>query len=301
MPRRSTRRYTTGDVEVETSAVATAIAGVATLAAVAGTAVAVAVLPALAADPAGASTPTSTISTSTSTSASTAKTAKPTPGAEYAAAIKAARGHGVHFHSTATENGTTIDVIGDTGATSGAQTITVRKGSTLEHVQVVRVGPTGYVKANTTALHNVIGLTSAESSKYAGRWMYFPASNTALDALIGGLLEKDVSSELQMSGPYTYAVNAAVGGQSAIGIRGTVAGESGQKVQQILYVPASGPVLPREEVTNPGLPKSSSAIHGTVTFSNWGEKKGVTRPAHAVSLLKIANVPASGSSAGSSG
>ena len=217
MPRRSTRRHTTGDLAVAPSAVATAIAGVATVAAVAGTAVAVAVLPALAAGPAGASTPSSTITTSTSTSSSTAKAAKPTPGAEYAAAIKAARGHGVHFHSTATENGTTINVIGDTGATSGAQTITVKKGSTLEHVQVLRVGATGYVKANNTALHNLIGLTSAESSKYAGRWMYFPASNTALDALIGGLLEKDVSSELQMSGPYTYAVKR--GGRRPIGHR----------------------------------------------------------------------------------
>jgi hypothetical protein len=302
MPRRSIRRHTSRDVTRATPAVAAALAGVA-----------VALLPTFSAGSAGASTSTSTTAAghsgsnnSTSTSSPTAKPAKPTAGAEYAAALKAARGQGVHFHSTATENGTTIDVIGDTGATSGAQTITVKRGSVVEHVQVVRVGPTGYVKANNPALHNVIGLTSAQSSKYSGHWLYFPASNTALDALIGGLLEKDVSSELQMRGPYSYATGTTSGGQGtvghgAVGIRGSVASESGKRVQQILYVPASGPTLPRGEVTNPGLPKGSSAIHGTVTFSNWGEKKTVTRPAHSVSLLKIANVSSSGSSTSTTG
>jgi hypothetical protein len=292
MPPSSTRRPTNRVIAVARSAAATTVAGVAT-----ATVVTVALLPTVSAGQAEASTPTSTITTSTST----AKPTPATPGAEYAAALKAARNRSVHFHSTATENGTTIDVVGDTGATSGAQTITVKKGSVVEHVQVVRLGPTGYVRANNAALHNVIGLTSAQSSKYSDRWMYFPASNTALDALVGGLLEKDVSSELQMSGPYTYAVNATVGSQAPIEIRGSVGSESGKKVPQILYVPASGPALPREEVTNPGLPKGSSAIHGTVTFSGWGERKTVTRPAHSVSLLKIANVSASGGSAASSG
>jgi hypothetical protein len=286
---------------VATAAVAAAAVAAAALAVAAGAAT---LLPSIAveATPAGASTTTSTTGLiSSHTSTSTAKTTKPSAAAEYAAAITAAKGHGVHFHSTATENGTTIDVVGDSGATSGTQTITVKKGPVLEHVQVIRVGPTGYVRANKTALHNVIGLTPAQSSKYAGHWLSFPASNTALDALIGGLLEKDVSSELQMRGPYSYAVNATVGGKGAIGINGKVASESGEAVRQILYVPASGAALPLKEVTNPGESKSSTAIHGTVAFSGWGEKKTVTSPRHTVSLLKIAHVPASGTSSGSSG
>ncbi len=145
---------------------------------------------------------------------------KPAPAAEYTATIKATHGHGVHFVSTATESGTTIHVVGDAGATSGTQTITVKRGSVDEHVQVVRVGPTGYVDANDAALRNVIGLTSAQSSKYAGRWLSFPTSNTALDALIGGLLNSDVASELQMRGPYFYVPSTTIGGQATIGIRG---------------------------------------------------------------------------------
>ena len=52
-----------------------------------------------------------------------------------------------------------------------------------------------------------------------------------------------------------YATGTTAGNQGAVGIRGTVASESGKRVQQILYVPASGRTLPREEVTNPGLRK----------------------------------------------
>ncbi len=260
MPRRSTRRHATAAAVV----LPVAAFGLATLAA---------------AMPAAAST-----------------TTKPTPAAEYAATIKAARGQGVHFVSTATENGTTIVVVGDTGATSGTQTITVKRGSGDERVRVVRVGATGYVDANDAALRNVIGLTSAQSSRYAGRWMSFPASNTTLNALTGGLLNSEVASELQMRGPYSYAPSMTIDGQAVIGIRGTVPSESGQSVRQILYVPESGAALPVKEVTNPGLPKGSSAIHGTVTFADWDQKKTVAAPTHAVSLLKVAHASTSGNS-----
>ena len=62
----------------------------------------------------------------------------------------------------------------------------------------------------------------------------------------------------------------------------------------VLYVPASGAPLPIQEVTNSGSAGGSSAIHGVVTFSHWGENKSQTAPTDAFSLLKL--VPASSSS-----
>ena len=55
-----------------------------------------------------------------------------------------------------------------------------------------------------------------------------------------------------MRGPYSYVPSTTIGGQAAIGIRGTVSSESGQGVRQILYVTATGAALPVKEVTNPG-------------------------------------------------
>jgi hypothetical protein len=47
-------------------------------------------------------------------------------------------------------------------------------------------------------------------------------------------------------------------------------------------------------VTNAGNAGGTSAIHGVVTFSNWGEDKSQSAPSGAFSLLKL--VPASSSS-----
>jgi hypothetical protein len=217
-----------------------------------------------------------------------------TPQSEYQAAIKAASNQGVHFVSVASQNGISIHVTGDTGATSGSQTLTVTNGKLTEHVNATVVGSTGYVNANSTALHYVIGLSTKQSNKYANKWLSFPTSNTGLDQLVSGLLNSQVSAELEMTGPYSYGATATVNGQRAFALRGTVKTESGSNEPVVLYVPATGKPNPIEEVTNPGVSGHSSSIHGTVSFSNWGERVSQKAPAHTFSLLKLAPASTSG-------
>jgi hypothetical protein len=222
-----------------------------------------------------------------------------TPGsdatAEYQAALKAVGSQGVHFDSVAKQSGATLTVTGDAGTTSGSQTLVVQNKSLNERITALVVGSTGYVTGNSAALQHVIGLTKSQSSKYAGKWLSFPTSNGGLDQLVGGLLSSQVSKELEIGGPYTYGKPATVAGQSATVIKGSVATQNGAKVPVVLYLPASGSPLPIQEVTNAGTSGGSSAIHGTVTFSHWGENKSQKAPTHTVSLLKL--VPASSSSA----
>lgn len=215
-----------------------------------------------------------------------AASSTPSAQAKYTAALKAVGTKGVHFESTALQSGISLQVVGDTGTTSGAQELTVTKGKTIEHMSALVVGSTGYIKGNAAALHNVIGLTSAQSSKYANQWLSFPTSNSSLAELVGGLLNSQVSSELQMSGPFSYGAATTVQGQRAVAVRGYVSTQSGSKVSTVLYVPATGTPLPIEEVTNPGT-GGGSAIHGTVTFSKWGQTTSQKAPAHSVSLLKL--------------
>jgi hypothetical protein len=221
-----------------------------------------------------------------------------TPGtsatAEYNAALKAVGSQGVHFDSTATQSGATLSVSGDAGKTSGTQVLVVKNGSVTEHMTAKVVGSTGYVTGNAAALQHVIGLTAAQSSKYANKWLSFPTSNTNLQELVGGLLASQVSKELQIGGPFTYGTTTTVGGHPALAIKGSVATESGSKVPVVLYVPSSGTPLPLKEVTNAGGSGGSSAIRGTVSFTNWGEDKSQTAPTHTVSLLKL--VPPTSSS-----
>ena len=252
------------------------------LAALSATALTVATIVATAPPAAAAST-----TTTTAAAGSSAATA------QYNAALKAVGSQGVHFSSVAKQSGAELDVSGDAGATAGAQTLVVKNKNLTEHVNALVVGSTGYVKGNEAALAHVIGLTTAESKKYANKWLSFPTSNQSLGELVGGLLSSQVEKELEIGGPYTFGKSATVGGVKATAIRGSVATESGSKVPVVLYIPASGTPLPIQEVTNVGG-KSSSGIVGTVTFSHWGENKSQTAPTHTTSLLSL--VPASSSS-----
>jgi hypothetical protein len=225
----------------------------------------------------------------------------PSAQSEYQAALKAVGTQGVHFSSAATQGGVTIHVDGDTGSTSGSQTLTVKRGSQTEQVTAMVSGSTGYLKANATALHNVIGLTNALSRKYAGTWLSFPTTNSALGQLVGGLLNSQVPGELQLSGPYTYGTTTKVNGQQALAVHGFAGTQSGAKVPVVLYVPSTGAPLPIEEVTNPGKTGGATAIHGTVTFSQWGQKTSVKIPAKAVSLLKLVPGATSGATSTTAG
>ncbi len=254
-----------------------ALATVSTLAIASATAVATS-------DPAAAASTTTTTAAPAGNAAATA---------EYNAALEAIRSEGVHFASVAKQNGAELDVSGDAGKTSGAQTLVVKDKKITERMTARVVGSTGYVSGNDAALLHVIGLTKAESSKYAGKWLSFPTSNQGLEELVGGLVSSQVSKELAIGGPYTYGKDATVQGQKAMAIKGSVADENGGKVPVVLYISANGTPLPIQEVTNAGG-TGSSAIHGVVTFTHWGEDKSQTAPSGAVSLLKL--VPASSSS-----
>ena len=156
----------------------------------------------------------------------------------------------MHFSSVAKQNGAELDVSGDAGKTSGVQTLVVKSSKGTENMTALVVGSTGYVKGNQAALANVIGLTKAESTKYANKWLSFPTSNQGLGELVGGLLSSQVSKELEIGGPYTYGKSTTVAGQNATAINGSVANQNGGTVPVVLYIPSSGTPLPLQEVTN---------------------------------------------------
>ena len=223
-----------------------------------------------------------------------ASTSAKTAQSEYQAAIKAASNQTVHFASDVTQGNVTLKISGDAGTTSGSQSLTVDNGKQSEHMDTEVVGKTGYINGNSTALHNIIGLTTAQARKYAGKWLSFPMSNATFAQLAAGLVRSQVASELAISGPFTFVHDATVNGQHAVGIRGNVSTSNGSSVAEILYVPSTGKPLPIEEDTDPGAKTSSSTIHGTVSFTNWGEHVSVQAPAHSSSLLNLAPTSTSG-------
>jgi hypothetical protein len=216
---------------------------------------------------------------------------------EYLAAINAVGDQGVHYASHAKQGGESFSVSGDTGAKSGTQTLTLKEGSTLEHLTVVSVGSTGYVNANSTALKDVIGLPVATAKKYAGKWISFDPTSAQYSELVAGLLDSQVAGELKMSGPFHYGATKTIDGKSAFAVVGSVSDNSGNSVSATLWVPTSGSPLPIEQTT---AASSKGAIAGTVTFTKWGEKVAQKAPAHATAASKLvpAAAPASTTTTG---
>ncbi|HEX3795604.1 MAG TPA: hypothetical protein VHV57_14015 [Acidimicrobiales bacterium] len=210
--------------------------------------------------------------------ASTAVTAK----AAYEAAIIQAGQQNLHFVSKATQQGIVLGVVGDAGKTSGSQVLIVQSGPTVETLEAILIGVTGYVRGNTAALERILGLTAAQSKKYASTWLAFPITNTTLADLVGGLQDKDIATELQMGGPYSFGPSKTIAGHATQAIDGFAASSSGAKVPVVLYVEKGKTPRPVQEVTNPK--KVNTTIQGTVTFSKWGEATHTKVPSHVVSL-----------------
>jgi hypothetical protein len=206
----------------------------------------------------------------------------------YKAAIAFAGTQDVHYVSLATQGAAVLRVTGNTARTSGTQSLTVKSGSTLEKLTVTLIGSTGYVRGNSAALTEILGLTAQQATTYANVWLSFPTGNQTLDQLISGLLNKDVAAELELSGPYSLGGTKTIDGHATQGIIGYASDSSTKKVATTLYVETGSTPRPLQEVSDPG--KGKTDVDGSVTFSNWGQKTHVTKPTHTVSLLSLAPV-----------
>jgi hypothetical protein len=206
---------------------------------------------------------------------------------EYQAALKAATAQNVHFVSETIEQGEHVDEVGDTGKSSGSLMVEVRSGAPTQKLAIILVGSKGYVEGNDPALQKILGLTTAQATEYANRWLSFPTSDASLDILVSGLLTSHVASEIKMSGPYTFGKAKVIAGHETQAIRGSAATSSGTKIPIVLYVESGGTPRPVEEITDPSA--KGSSISGSVTFSQWGETTDPAAPGKSVALVPLLN------------
>jgi hypothetical protein len=204
---------------------------------------------------------------------------------KYQAAMKAAGAQNVHYVSTATDRASRSRWSAIRARPQVPRCSRCRTARQPRKLSVVLIGKTGYLRGNVSALEKVLGLTAAQSSTYENRWLSFPTSNRSLSELVSGLLDSEVAPELEMTGPYTFGGTKMIGGHLTQAIKGTAATSSGTKVPIVLYVESTGTPRPVQEVTNPNA--KSSAIRGTVTFSNWGEVTQPVAPATSVPLVPL--------------
>ena len=198
--------------------------------------------------------------------------AGPSPAATYRAAIAAAGAQrSVHYVALTRISGTTETMVGDAARDRGSQRITYTRGGSTGHVTIVVVRNTAYVRGDRFALGAYLGLTTAQATRYAGRWFSLVPPGAAYGQVAEAVRLQSFVAELRMPGPYRAAAAATIGGRRVAGVR-TRATVGGKPVEVTLYVGSGSPL--------PVAQGPTGTI--TTTLGRWNEHVGISAPTGAI-------------------
>jgi len=188
----------------------------------------------------------------------------------------------VHYASAGTVSGVTILESGDAGPSSGTQNVLVGKGTATDSADLIVIGDLTYMKANARALVDLTGLSEAQATVNAGKWVQFATNNQAFAQVVVGIRSHDVTEELALKGPYTLGPSQTLDGLKVDAIHGTQRFQGLKPMRAILYVRAHGSHVPVEEdtVSASGVP---NGVEHTI-FSLWGEMVRPEAPPSAISI-----------------
>lgn len=231
---------------------------------------------------ASAATPTTVIGTAPGTGPTSS------PKSLVTNALDAARTAGsVHFVETAAAGKQSVSVVGDVSPTRGRQTITVRYGSSVGHMDGLWSGDRVYFKGDAYGLQSFLGMSAALSRKYKSRWIAFSKSDPGFAQTAKQFTVQGPLSEISLTGQLSVVGASVVDGVAAEGVRGkTMAlSSNGGSGTGTLYVASNGTGLP-VRFTGTGQQPTGSAS-ARVDFSKWGETVDVQSPSGAIAQSNV--------------
>jgi hypothetical protein len=189
--------------------------------------------------------------------------------------------HSVHYVTTSSASGRRLRMVADVGRGRGIQHITLAGNGKSGPATILIAGRTAYIKGNTFTMHSFFGFPQAKASQYAGKWISIPPTNGAYAPIAAdATFASFVSDLLPTKG--LAVVRATIAGKKSVGVRGT-ARQSGVKLVETVYAPATGAPLPFEVKAVPGA-KPGTAL---TRMSRWNEPVRVTAPANAVPISTV--------------
>jgi len=223
----------------------------------------------------GSSSPSPSTSTTTPTPSLTSS-----PKVALAAMRNAAHSqHSVHYVSVSSGPGHTIRIVADVSATEGIQRIAFTDHGQSGSGTTMVSGGTAYIRGDAFMMRVYFGFPKARATKYAGKWISVPSSNSAYATVADDVTLPSFLSHLFPRQTKPSLVNAAF----LIGVRGTVHGQSGVTVEATVFAPAHGRPLPVKQTA-----KSSNHLGtGVVTMSKWNAAVHVSAPTNAVLISTV--------------
>jgi hypothetical protein len=204
------------------------------------------------------------------------------------AAIDAAKQAGsVHFVEQASAGKNEFSVVGDVSPSKGHQTITVRYGSSVGHMDGLWAGGLIYYKGDPNGLRSFLNMSAALAQKYQNRWIAYSRSDQGFSQTAQQFTVQGPLSEISLTGKLSIVGTMVVNGVQSQCVRGqTMAlSASGQSGTGTLYVANDGTLLPIQFI---GTGRQGNTVaRARVDFSNWGETVVAESPTGAVAASKV--------------
>jgi hypothetical protein len=219
----------------------------------------------------------------------------------YGQALAATRA-AVGFHYVSVPRGDPVNqkTVGDAGANSGDQLITLSSKYGSEQFTLVLVSGVVYFQGNIPALEDQLGVAAVNTAALAGKWVAVSSADGPYSVIQPGITIADQATCIVLVP--TSASKITTGGErTATRILGTV------PAQQPCTVTATGHL---DVATGSHLPISyvwtttggASALSYTTTFSGWGAAPVATAPGGAVAWSTLgASQPPGGYGSGGVG
>lgn len=192
------------------------------------------------------------------------------------AATRASRG----FHYVAVSSGGSAGqtMVGDAGASSGRQVITVDSAFGHEQFTLLLVGGTVYFQGNAAAAEDQLGVATGGAAGVVGTWVSVGRTDGPYAVLAPGITVADQAQEIALAPASTLPVRTA-DGAAATRIVGT-SSQTGAPGGAAHLDVAAGSHLPLSEVSTSAA--AGVTISLTTSFSGWGVVPEVSAPTGAV-------------------
>ena len=169
----------------------------------------------------------------------------------------------------------------DVNAHSGTQYLTVTIGKQSGTIHIVFINGIAYVEGQALGLAVNLGLTNAQATQYAGRWISVTKGDKAYAATADGLTLASIVHDVTPHGPLEL-VKKEFHGKQVFALE-ALGGPQQAPVFRVLVAPRKGQRLPIEASSiNP-----SRALSTHTDFSRWNEPVNVHAPSGSIPIATV--------------
>ncbi len=210
-------------------------------------------------------------------------------------AVAAAKAAGTyHYVQVSSTDGSVDEIVGDATATGGTQVITTGQ----QRYTLRLIGGVVYFEGNASAVAGQLGASAGVAARYAGRWVAITAKNGAsfYKTFEEGITTSSNLAEIDQEMDPTAVHHGTVDGRAVVEVTGPLIIGGGVPpsghATLLLAAGSRRPISLDGQATVQGV-----TIDDQWTFSHYGERVSVTRPAGAVPYARLGATPPASSSA----